>query len=77
MKAADGEIGHVEDFLFDDKSWEIRYAIVDTKNWWPAKKVLLRPQWIKKMDWSEREIHTNMKRALIETESGLEPRLAH
>ena len=66
VKAVDGEIGHVEDFLFDDKSWEIRYAIVDTKNWWPAKKVLLRPQWIQGVDWAERQIHTNIKRALIE-----------
>jgi uncharacterized protein YrrD len=66
VKAVDGEIGHVEDFLFDDKSWEIRYAIVDTKNWWPAKKVLLRPQWIERVVWAERQIHTNTKRALIE-----------
>ena len=48
VKATGGEIGHVEDFLFDDETWEIRYVIVDTRNWWPAKKVLLRPQWIKK-----------------------------
>jgi hypothetical protein len=66
VKAVDGEIGHVEDFLFDDKSWEIRHAIVDTKNWWPSKKVLLRPQWIQRVDWADRQIHTNTKRALIE-----------
>jgi hypothetical protein len=34
--------------------------IVDTKNWWPGKKVLLRPQWIKKVSWDEREIYANM-----------------
>lgn len=66
VKAIDGEIGHVEDFLFDDETWEIRYAIVDTRNWWPAKKVLLRPQWIKSVDWAERKIHTSMTRAVIE-----------
>jgi hypothetical protein len=33
-----GEIGHVEDFIIDDKTWTIRYLIIDTKNWWPGKR---------------------------------------
>ena len=65
VKATDGEIGHVEDFLFDDETWEIRYAIVDTKNWWPGKKVLLRPQWIERVSWTDREIFANMSRETI------------
>jgi hypothetical protein len=66
VKATDGEIGHVEDFLFDDETWEIRYTIVDTRNFWPGKSVLLRPQWIKSIDWAERKIQTNLPRAVIE-----------
>ncbi len=65
IKAIDGEIGHLEDFLFDDESWEIRYAIVDTKNWWPARKVLLRPQWIERVSWTDREIYANISRETI------------
>jgi uncharacterized protein YrrD len=65
IKAGDGEIGHLEDFLFDDDSWEIRYAIVDTKNWWPGKKVLLRPQWISRLSWADREMCVNMSRETI------------
>jgi hypothetical protein len=65
IKAEDGEVGHLEDFLFDDESWEIRYAIIDTKNWWPGKKVLVRPQWIRQMSWSEREIYTSISRETI------------
>lgn len=66
IKATDGEIGHLEDFLFDDETWEIRYAIVDTKNWWPGKKVLLRPKWIERVSWDDREIYVNMSRELIQ-----------
>lgn len=66
MEATDGEIGHLEDFLFDDETWEIRYVIVDTKNWWPGKKVLLRPQWIKSVNWSKREIQANLARERIQ-----------
>ncbi len=65
IEALDGEIGHLEDFLFDDESWQIRYLIVDTKNWWPGKKVLLRPQWIKSVRWAKREIRVNMTRESI------------
>jgi hypothetical protein len=42
IAARDGDIGHVDDFLVDDRAWAIRYLIVDTRNWWPGKKVALR-----------------------------------
>jgi sporulation protein YlmC with PRC-barrel domain len=37
--ATDGEIGHVEDFIIDDRTWTIRYLIINTSNWWAGKKV--------------------------------------
>ena len=40
IQAIDGGIGHVEDFIIDDETWAIRYLIIDTRNWWPGKKVL-------------------------------------
>jgi len=43
IEAVDGDIGHVEDFLVDDHEWAIRYMIVDTRNWWPGKKVIISP----------------------------------
>ncbi len=43
VHATDGEIGHVEDFLVDDAGWSIRYIAIDTRNWWPGKKVLISP----------------------------------
>ena len=65
ISATDGEIGHLEDFLFDGETWEIRYAIIDTKNWWPGKKVLIRPQWIKRVSWADREIYIKISRDAI------------
>ena len=43
IEAKDGSIGHVHSFLFDDKSWTIRYLVVDTAYWLPGRKVLLPP----------------------------------
>jgi hypothetical protein len=66
IKATDGEIGHLEDFLFDDETWQIRYAIVDTKNWWPGKKVLLRPEWFERVSWTDREVFSKLSRQAIQ-----------
>ena len=43
IHASDRLIGHVENLLIDDVTWGIRYLIIDTKNWWPGKHVLMSP----------------------------------
>jgi len=65
IQAADGEIGHVDDFIIDDQTWAIRYLIIDTKNWWPGKKVLVSPQWIERVSWSESKVFVNLLRETI------------
>ena len=60
IQARDGEIGHVEDFIIDDDTWAIRYLIIDTKNLWPGKKVLLSPQWIERISWDESKVFVNL-----------------
>ena len=65
IKATDGEIGHVEDFIIDDETWAIRYLIVDTRNWWPGKKVLLSPHWIERVSWNESKVVVNLTREAI------------
>lgn len=51
IKAIDGEIGDVEDFIVDDNTWKIDFIIADTGNWFPGKKVLISPNWIKEVKW--------------------------
>ncbi len=51
IKASDGEIGDVEDFIIDDVTWEIDFLLVDTGNWFPGKKVVISPKWIKEVNW--------------------------
>ena len=41
--ATDGPIGTVSSALFDDKSWAIRYLVVDTGTWLSERQVLLSP----------------------------------
>ena len=65
IQAADGEIGRVADFIIDDETWAIRYLIVDTGNWWLGKKVLVAPQWIERVSWSESKVFVNLSRETI------------
>jgi len=49
--ATDGEIGKVKEFFFDDKSWMVRYVVVETGSWLNGRKVLLSPQALLAPDW--------------------------
>jgi hypothetical protein len=60
IQATDGAIGHVVDFLIDDDTWAIRYLVVDTHNWLPGKKVLIAPQWIDRVNWSDSTVSVNL-----------------
>lgn len=73
IHAVDGEIGHVTDYLVDDKDWVIRYLLVDTRDWLPGRTVLVSPQWIERVDWSETAVHVTLTRAEIETSPEHDP----
>ena len=65
IEALDGEIGHVYDFVIDDETWTIRYLIIATSNWWPGKKVLVSPEWIDRVSWSESKVVVALSRDVI------------
>ena len=65
IEARDGEIGHVEDFIIDDETWEIRYVVVDTRNWLPAKKVLIAPRWIDRVSWNDSKVYVSLSQEAI------------
>ena len=65
IQATDGEIGHVDDFVIDDDTWAIRYLVIDTRNWWPGKKILISPQWIESVSWKESKVTVNLLRESI------------
>ena len=43
IHAADGEIGTVGQFYFDDEAWAIRYPTVGTGGWLGGREVLISP----------------------------------
>jgi hypothetical protein len=71
--AQDGEIGHVDDFIVEDTSWDIRYLVVDTQNWLPGKKVLVSHKWVDTIDWNKQTVQVNMNRDMIERSPEYDP----
>jgi hypothetical protein len=43
VRASDGDVGAVKDFLFDDETWKIRWMAVDTGHWLPGRRVFIHP----------------------------------
>ncbi len=66
IRATDGDIGKVDEFLFDDVSWTIRYMVVNTGGWLLKELVLLSPRSIKAVAWDERGVEVNLTRQQVE-----------
>ena len=73
LQASDEGIGHIEDFLLDDGTWAMRYAVVDTSNWWLGKHVVIPPEWIHSLDWEHRKVHVDVTRAQVKAAPEYDP----
>ncbi len=66
LETADGNLGHVVDFLYDDEGWVVRYLAVDMRSWWlTAKEVLIATAWLDRVDWSTRTVATALTRDAV------------
>lgn len=67
MHARDDTLGHLEDLLYDERDWSIRLTVVDPRNWWPGKHVLLSPEHIESVSWEDKEVFVKLTRAQIDS----------
>ena len=65
IHALDGDIGHLEDFLVEDESWTIEYAVVATKNWGFGRHVLISPTDIRTTNFLAEYVPINLTRYKI------------
>jgi len=67
IQANDGEIGHVQGFLLDNSTWSIRYLVINTSNWWMGHQLILSPEWIRNIDWSQSMVSVDLDRQTIKS----------
>lgn len=66
IQATDGQIGHVEDFVFDEVNWETHYMAVDTRNWLPGgRKVLISLSSVSGINWSARTVAVKLTKEQV------------
>lgn len=73
IRGRDADVGHVEDLLAEGDDWTIRYFIVDTKNWWPGKMVLVETDGIDSIVWEERTVRVGRTREEIKSAPEYDP----
>lgn len=64
--ATDGPIGQVVDVLMDDRSWAIRYFVVETGTWLSNRKVLISPLAVGQPDWAAQQLPVTLTKARVE-----------
>ena len=72
LVASDGDIGHVKDFYFDDKTWVIRYLVADTGSWLTGRLVLLSPHAFGKLDQGTKTLQIKLRKTQIESSPPIE-----
>ncbi len=65
---SDGEVivGHVDELYFDDRSWNVRYLVLDIGHRLENRKVLISPVALRGIDVREGRIRTNATAEQIE-----------
>jgi hypothetical protein len=76
IHATDGEVGHVEGFLIDVETWAIRYLVVNTSNWWLGHRMLIAPQWISGVHWSDQTVTVDLDREAVKAAPPYDPSAA-
>src|SRR2546427_13277544 len=72
--AKDGDIGAVNDFLFDDELWTVRYLVADTAKWLPGRRVLITPIAIGHVEPREKRVTGTLTREQVENSPDLDSR---
>jgi uncharacterized protein YrrD len=54
IRAKDGEFGTAYDFLFDDRTWRVRYLVVESGGWLSRNRIVLSPAVLGTPDWVEK-----------------------
>jgi uncharacterized protein YrrD len=61
-----GLIGNVVDFMIDDKTWAVRYLVVETGHWYYGKEIVLSPDDIDRISYEESAIFVNVTKEAVQ-----------
>jgi len=66
VSATDGDIGSVKEVFFDDRSWAIRYLVVDAGTWLNDRLVLLSPYAVNQSPGTDQQVQVSLTREQVQ-----------
>jgi sporulation protein YlmC with PRC-barrel domain len=73
IAATDGNLGSVSDLYFDDRSWAVRYLVVDAGRWLPGRRLLVSPISVQTSGPATLHLDVSMRQVEIGTVSSAQP----
>lgn len=66
IRTTDETQGHVEDFLFNDRNWVISHLVLESRDWWPGKHVVVHTRRVQQIDATARRLALAVTREELE-----------
>jgi hypothetical protein len=66
LRATDGRCGIIRDVDFDDRSWQVRYCVIDSGRWLTGRHLLIGPRSLSVLDANRRELWVRLSRTEVE-----------
>jgi hypothetical protein len=86
IAATDGDIGSVQDLYFAKRPtgksatsrtfWSMTgfgRSATWSWNWWPGRKVLISPEWIKRVSWPDSRVYVDLTREGVKASPEYDP----
>jgi uncharacterized protein YrrD len=73
IRATDGAVGHVEDFILEDESWVVRYLVVNTRHWLSGNRVIVSPEWVEVIDGQEKTVSLELSQEEVKNSPPYDP----
>ena len=65
IQTSDVTIGHVNDFIMDDKSWAICHLVVETGHWFSRREIIISPKDIDRISYEESKVFVKVTKEAI------------
>ncbi len=72
VTASDGDLGTVENFLFDDERWTVRDLVVQTGSIFNRRRVLISPVFFREVEWATRSFELALTMDKIKGSPGVD-----
>ena len=71
IEVQDGPIGKIKDLLFDDRTWQIRWLVIDTGGWLTGRKILLHPSAVYHIDFGHQILQVALTKLQVQSSPDL------